>query len=121
MLLQAASSPRAPRASMMRLTHSSWMTLRGVSPLVTAATKAITSATKLTVSWNCRQAGATHQEASVQCGDCQLELQAGRGKHIKGLLSNEVDCQLGLRGRQEKTIKRLLTLQQQALRSWQHS
>ena len=35
---------------MMRLTHSSCMTLRGVSPLVTAATKATTRATKLTVS-----------------------------------------------------------------------
>jgi len=41
--------PRAPRASMIRLTHSSWITVKGVSPLVRADTKAMTSATKLTV------------------------------------------------------------------------
>ncbi len=45
--------PRAPSASMIRLTHSSWITVKGVSPLVRADTKAMTSATKLTVSWNC--------------------------------------------------------------------
>mmetsp|Transcript_4769 Transcript_4769/g.13710 ORF Transcript_4769/g.13710 Transcript_4769/m.13710 type:complete len:201 (+) Transcript_4769:2414-3016(+) len=50
----SVASARAPRESMMRLTHSSCSTLRGVSPLPTAATKATTSATKLTVSWNMR-------------------------------------------------------------------
>lgn len=39
---------------MMRLTQRSCSTLRGVSPVVMAAMKATTSATKLTVSWNCK-------------------------------------------------------------------
>lgn len=53
---------------MIRLTHSSWMTLSGVSPLVMAETKATTSATKLTVSWNCRaRAGGV----AGKCGCCK--------------------------------------------------
>jgi hypothetical protein len=43
-------SPRAARESMMRFTHSSCSTLRGVSPLVMAATKATIRATRLIVS-----------------------------------------------------------------------
>ena len=49
------ASPRAASASMMRFTQSSCSTLRGICPVVTAATKATTSATRLMVSWNCRQ------------------------------------------------------------------
>lgn len=47
-------SPSAAIASMIRFTHSSCSTFSGVSPLVTAATAATASATKLIVSWNCR-------------------------------------------------------------------
>lgn len=39
---------------MIKFTQSNSNTLSGVSPFVTAATKAMTSATPLTVSWNCR-------------------------------------------------------------------
>mmetsp|Transcript_8943 Transcript_8943/g.20556 ORF Transcript_8943/g.20556 Transcript_8943/m.20556 type:complete len:238 (+) Transcript_8943:1388-2101(+) len=39
---------------MMRFTHKSWIALSGESPSTQAPRKAITIATKLTVSWNCR-------------------------------------------------------------------
>lgn len=55
------ASPRAASASMMRFTQSSCSTLRGICPVVTAATKATTSATRLMVSWNCRHEQCTTQ------------------------------------------------------------
>lgn len=59
------SSPSAPRASMMRFTHSSWITVKGVSPLLMAATKESTSATKFTVNWNCSTTGFAHSFAQI--------------------------------------------------------
>mmetsp|Transcript_23640 Transcript_23640/g.33085 ORF Transcript_23640/g.33085 Transcript_23640/m.33085 type:complete len:225 (+) Transcript_23640:2-676(+) len=38
---------------MIRLTHKSWTAFKGVSPSITAPTKATTTATTFTVSWNC--------------------------------------------------------------------
>ena len=40
--------------SMIRLTHNIWIGLRGDSLRTAPPTKAITRATKLTVSWNCK-------------------------------------------------------------------
>mmetsp|Transcript_23162 Transcript_23162/g.59346 ORF Transcript_23162/g.59346 Transcript_23162/m.59346 type:complete len:387 (+) Transcript_23162:1106-2266(+) len=50
----SVASASAARESMMRFTHRSCSTVRGVPRPVTAATKATVSATRLTVSWNWR-------------------------------------------------------------------
>jgi hypothetical protein len=42
------------RVSMIRLTHNIWMGFRGDSLKTAPPTKAMIRATKLTVSWNCR-------------------------------------------------------------------
>ena len=42
------------RVSMIRLTHNIWMGFRGDSLRTAPPTKAMTRATKLTVSWKCR-------------------------------------------------------------------
>jgi hypothetical protein len=48
------ASASAPMVSMIRFTHSSCSTLSGMRPPTMAPTKLTMSATKFTVSWNCR-------------------------------------------------------------------
>ena len=75
----SVASASAPMVSIMRLTHSSCSTFSGMRPPTTAPTNATTSATKLTVSWNCR--------------NLRIELNTER--------PHSTDLAIGLRGEEE--------------------